>query len=318
MRHPRLRHLKLAVVVLVAGFGVATLAGFLDRLFWLFELATFFRLQYAVVLGALALAALALRLFPAAVAAAILTAINLGVLMHAWAPPAAAASASGKTVEVLLANLEAGNDRYGRMAALVERTDADVVALNELSPDWARELEPSLEGYPYRKRALLGGAYGIGLYSRLPLEHARIARFPVADGPPTVVAELELAGEPVTFVLTHVHTPFAGSIHERQLQALAAARPEMNERLVVCGDFNAVPWSGPLGDLRAEAGLHGSSDALDASWPTWGGLLGVPLDDCLTSDGVAVVSRSRGPDIGSDHYPLIVELAVPPGGSDGS
>lgn len=303
--------------MLVAGLGVATAAGFLDRRSWVFELATFFRLQYAIVLGVLALAALALRFFPAAAAAAILAGVNLAVLAPAWAPRAAAARTSGETVEVLLANLEVGNDHYAQVARLVQETDPDLVALNELSPAWARGLERSLELYPYRKRVLLDGAYGIGLYSRLPLEHARIAHFPALGGPPTVVAELELAGEPVTFVLTHVHTPFAGSIHERHLQALAAARPSMTRRLVVCGDFNAVPWSGPLSDLREDTGLHGSSDVLDASWPTWGSLLGVPLDDCLTSDGVAVVSRTRGPDIGSDHFPLVVELAVTPGERDG-
>jgi endonuclease/exonuclease/phosphatase (EEP) superfamily protein YafD len=141
---------------------------------------------------------------------------------------------------------------------------------------------------------------------------AKVVRFP-ADGPPTVVARLRVAGKPVTVVVTHVHTPFAGSIHVRQLDALAAARSQFGERAVVCGDFNTPPWSGPLRDFASDTRLHDlyGSDAWSAySWPTWGYVLRVPIDNCFVSNGVVVTGHHDGPNVGSDHRPLVVDLSV--------
>jgi len=46
------------------------------------------------------------------------------------------------------------------------------------------------------------------------------------------------------------------------------------------------------------------------SWPTWSSLLRVPLDNCLVSSRVVVTAHRDGPDIGSDHRPLVVDLGV--------
>jgi endonuclease/exonuclease/phosphatase (EEP) superfamily protein YafD len=117
---------------------------------------------------------------------------------------------------------------------------------------------------------------------------------------------------PVTFALVHVHTPFAGSVHARELRALAAARPSLGRRLIVCGDFNTVSWSSQLTDFRRATHLTDvfRGDWHAYSWPSWTPLLAVPLDHCLISGGLAVRERHFGPNIGSDHYPLVLDVAV--------
>jgi endonuclease/exonuclease/phosphatase (EEP) superfamily protein YafD len=156
-------------------------------------------------------------------------------------------------------------------------------------------------------------AYGIGLYSRVPLVSAEVARYP-ADGPPTVVARVLVAGKPTTVVVTHVHTPFAGSIHVRHLNALgAAARSGFGRRVVICGDFNTPPWSGPLRHFAAEGhvrDLYGGRAWAGYSWPTWSFALRLPLDNCFVSGGVTVTAHHDGPSVGSDHRPLVVDVAV--------
>jgi endonuclease/exonuclease/phosphatase (EEP) superfamily protein YafD len=306
---------RIAVTAVIALLGGATLLGLLDRVAWPFELLTIFRLQYAGLLLVLVLFALLLRLRRAALAAGALALVNLALV--AGPPqdlvPTAVAAGPSEPVRVLLVNVEVGNEHYADLVRVVDEVAPDVIGVTELDPAWARELTRRLPEFSHRLVVPQDDAYGIGVFSKLPLDDAHVERFPAADGPPTIVTGLEPAGaEAMTLVVTHVHTPFAGSIHERHLHALADARPRLGARLAVCGDFNTVPWAAAFRRL-AETGL---TDVYDGnvpgySWPTWNPLLRLPVDNCLVGGGLRVAAHEHGSDIGSDHYPLIVDLAVP-------
>lgn len=298
------------IVVLV---GIATLLGLLDRYVWVLELADVFRLQYLVVLVAAMVAALGLRRPRLAAVAGGLAVLNAAVVGISFAPPASAAAgpASGN-LRLLIANVEVGNRRLDAVERLVSSSGADVVGVTELTPAMAAHLTRALPAYDARLVAPRGDAYGVGVFSRVPLLSARVEHYP-AGGPPTIVARVRVAGKPVTVVVTHVHTPFAGSIHVRHLRALAAARPGLGKRLAVCGDFNTPPWTAPFRRLEREAGLaslYGPSAWTAYSWPTWSPALRVPIDNCLVSGGLVVRSHDDGPSIGSDHFPLVVDLAI--------
>lgn len=293
--------------------GVATLLGFLDRFSWVFEPLTFFRLQYAVVLVGAMLFALALRRLPLAALALALAAANLAVIAP-FRSAQPTPSAGGDSVRLLVFNVDAGNHRYGELTGFVEEVDPDLIGLTELTPAWTRALGPALAGFAQRRLAPRANEYGIGLYSRRSLTRTQLARFP-ADGPEAILARFELDGRPITFLLAHVHTPFAGPIHHRELEAIAAARATLGSRLIVCGDFNTVPWASAFRRFVSSTGLTdlyaGSWPAY--SWPTWSPLLRVPLDHCLVSGGLTVVARRFGPDLGSDHFPLVVDVATTAG-----
>jgi endonuclease/exonuclease/phosphatase (EEP) superfamily protein YafD len=305
------RGIVTAVVLVV---GLATLLGLLDRVFWVFETADVFRLQYLVLLLAAALAALILRRSKLALVAVVLAAVNAAVM---GIPVAATATAVGArprgSLRVLVTNVAVGNTDFAAVDRLVAQSRPDVLGVIELTPPMARHLRAALPLYRVRVLEVRDDAYGIGVYSRLPLLSAKIARFP-SDGPPTVVARVLVAGKPVSVVVTHVHTTFAGSIHVRHLDALAAAaRSQLGKRVVVCGDFNTPPWSGPLRDFAADAhvrDLYGGRAWAGYSWPTWGYGLRVPLDNCFLSNSVAVTGHHDGPSVGSDHRPLVVDIGV--------
>jgi endonuclease/exonuclease/phosphatase (EEP) superfamily protein YafD len=301
------RALRAAVALL----GLATLLGYLDRLSWFFELGTFFRVQYAVLLAALALVAAVLRDVVAAALAVALAALNVATVAPHWTPRHPGPPIGRDALRMTFANVDVSNHDHRATLAYLRGRDSDVIGITELSPSWRAALAPLLRSYPYRLAAVEDDAYGIGLFSRRPL-HGRIEHLP-AGGPATVVASLRLANRPVTLVLTHPHTPFgphAGGLHQQQLRALARARPAWGPRTIVCGDLNTPPWSGPLRSLLHAAHLADSHRGygLESSWPSWGWPLRVPIDNCLVSPGLAVTSRSRGPDVGSDHFPLDVTL----------
>ena len=308
------RLVRAVVTGLVLLVGLATLLGVLDRVWWIFELADVFRLQYLAVLVVSALEALALRRPRLAVLAATLALVNVAVLGISLTPTATASGEPARgSLRLVVANVEVGNTDFAAVGRLVTRTHPDVFGVTELTPAMARHLARELPQYHGRVLEPRGDAYGIGIFSRVPLRSARVVHLPADGGPPTAVVSVRLAGRSVAVVVTHVHTPFAGSIHVRQLEALAEARPSLGERVVVCGDFNTPPWSGPLRDFAGSAGLrdlYGGHAWRGYSWPTWSSLLRVPLDNCFVSSGVAVTDYRDGPNVGSDHRPLVVDLGV--------
>jgi endonuclease/exonuclease/phosphatase (EEP) superfamily protein YafD len=313
------RRISRGLTVVVRGvvwfLGALTLLALLDPLSSYLELLTFFRIQYAALLLLAALVALAVRLPRVALAALLLVGVNLAVVGPTWVSPRSEAGPSSGSLRLLMINLESGNTQHAEVSRLIAETDPDVVGLVELTPSWAGALAPALSRFPSRRIETQEGAYGIGLYSKSSFREAKVEHF-AGDPAPSVVARLDLGGGPFTLVLTHVHTPFAGDVHRRQLEALADVRKALGERVAICGDFNAVPWSSSFRHLASAADLTDSYGGhwLEGSWPSWGTVLRVPLDNCLVSHGVAVLERERGGDVGSDHFPLIIRF----GSSEGS
>ena len=171
-------------------------------------------------------------------------------------------------------------------------------------------LEPGLSSYPYRSLQPEEGAYGIGLYSKLPLSASRIERFP-AGGSPSVIATVPLGDSDIAFIVTHIHTPFAGGARSRQLEALTDALQLLDAPPVICGDFNSVPWSRPIDQLADQVDLrsiHGRF-GLPGTWPANAWPLRIPIDNCLLDQAIGVTESRVRPSIGSDHLPLIIDLA---------
>ena len=299
------------IVWLVALVGGLTLLGLLDRWNPYLELATQFRLQYAALLGVAAVVAIAFRLVPHAITALFLAGLNLFVISQVES--AVEAGAHSDRLRALIVNVNAANRDYDSVGRLIAQTDPDLVGVIELTPAWVNGLEPALERYPDRRLEPQHGAYGLGLFSRLPLVAGHIQRFP-ANGSPSVIAEVALGGRTVRFVVTHVHTPFAGGVRRRQLQALATELRKRDSPVILCGDFNAVPWSQPIRDLAAAADLRSIQGrfGLSGTWPANARLklLRIPIDNCLVGDAIAVAGRHIGRDVGSDHLPLIVDFAL--------
>jgi len=95
-------------------------------------------------------------------------------------------------------------------------------------------------------------------------------------------------------------------------QALPAALAAMPPGpVLVAGDFNCTPWSPFFADLVAATGLSDSARGFGV-WPTWNSTLlplGISIDHVLVSDGLVTRNHRVGGDVGSDHFPVIVDLA---------
>ncbi len=85
--------------------------------------------------------------------------------------------------------------------------------------------------------------------------------------------------------------------------------------VLILGDLNSTPWCPPLRRLLASTGLRPAWRGHAwgaATWPAQVPFLRIPLDHALLDPSLVCTSYRTGPDIGSDHFPVLIELRHSP------
>jgi endonuclease/exonuclease/phosphatase (EEP) superfamily protein YafD len=192
----------------------------------------------------------------------------------------------------------------------------DVVALEDVTPPLARALVA--RGFRPARGMVSTMIFSRGLAVLPPIQipfrdwallpdFAR-ARFraPGASGAFSVVA----------IHLTRPNQGDTGAAGERMAELLAR---QPKDRLIIVGDFNLTPWSFTLARLDRRLGLERRDRAV-ATWPAcprpgpWPVCVPpfLPIDHVYAGPAWRTVAITRGPRLGSDHYPLVVDLALEP------
>lgn len=303
-----------AVVV----FSLASLFG--RRPF--FELATHFKLQYALASTLCAAVLACVRAWKSVVLAVCCAALSWAYVipfyLHGGAETNLGAESGGETRLVLMfANVEGNNTEYGALLSSVGEVKPDVLALAELTPEWwSRVREPLARDYPYAESLPKQGGSGLALFSRFPLEDAEA--FDVDDSTHSLMrARVLLPHATLQLLLMHPPTPMRLDKFAYRAGQFARASELMNSETgprAIVGDLNATPWSpyfqellrgSHMRDVRQGAGLL-------PTWPAYlPSFLRIPIDHCLVSEEVRVRGVRTGPRTGSDHLPLVVELGLP-------
>ncbi len=186
----------------------------------------------------------------------------------------------------------------------------------EVTDGWHDVIDALKDDYPYSKAVPRPDNFGIALMSRIPLDEVQVREFGDA-GLPSIVARLEWSGERLTLIGTHPLNPGTiGSwrLRNDQFQALADFCRATTGPLILAGDFNSTSWSAHFDTLLDGTRLRDTRAGfgVQVSWPAWSALLRIPIDHCLVSPELAVRDRFIGPHIGSDHYPVVVDLVLDP------
>lgn len=308
---------RIVLGALVAALACATGATFLGPLHWTAELTTHFRVQLAVgASGLVALAAVARQPFWAIAALLLGIAQAVPVLDSLRdASPVETTADAGPPLRVLLANVLTRNRAHERLLAFVREEDPDIVGLLEVDRHWIAALEPLRASHPYRIEHPRSNNFGIAMYSRIPFE--TIALRPLGHpGLMAVVAELRFDDEPLALALAHPVPPVSGTnarLRNLQLDRLAEWRGEFEGHpFILIGDLNATPWSPRFAQLERRSGLRNAArgHGYFPTWETEAPHLALPLDHCLLSSGLRAVAFATGPDIGSDHRPVLVDILL--------
>ena len=249
----------------------------------------------------------------------LLVAVHLFWAVPEMLPGNAQDAAPGSArLRVMSANLYYDNGHAERLGAQIRAANPDVLVLVELSPLTLARVRSSgaLDTYRYREVREREGAFGAAIFSRFPL---RDAAAPMVGGAMSLRATVEV-DENRRFVMYAVHTisPTSGAFTSRWRQQLTALRHEAQDAtlpVLMAGDFNATRDHRPFRQL-VDAGMRDAHDVVGDGWqPTWSArAVVVPpmlrIDHVLASPAFAVTGLDVGRDFGSDHLPLIADLAM--------
>ncbi len=306
-----------AVGIGLVATAAAALAALLAPLGWPFELFAHFRWQVGFAAFALLLASLLLRRpwMMALASACLLLQLLPGALASRAVARDTSMACGGAPLRVATANVQFSNADHGRLLAWLEQGGADIVALQEVTPAWAVALESLAASYPHRRLLPRDDPYGLALLSKWPLRAVKPADF-AADGLPSLVATVEVDGRPLQLVVLHTHWPVVPGLQKSRdlaLQRAAAVARQRPEATILLGDLNLTPYAPAFGRLLLESGLRDAFD--NRGWrPTWqAGLwpLALPIDHVLVPQGSCEVTAAIGPEVGSDHRPVLVGLHLP-------
>jgi endonuclease/exonuclease/phosphatase (EEP) superfamily protein YafD len=279
---------------------------------WILDLFAHFRWQYLLI-SAVVLAVALWRRARWIIAAAGLTLLLNAVLIGrlAWAEQGDGGSqAADGDLTVVALNVQRVNSRHQDVLAYLRAVDADVIVLLEVDPQWLQALQPLQESHPHLLAQPRNDNFGIALFSRIALADAGTPVLGEA-GIPSITATLRHAGRELVLIGTHPPPPVGGrlaGLRDRQLRALAARVAAESRPVVLVGDLNATPWS--HGVRLLTAGTLGFRGASRPWLPTWraGSVLAVPIDHALCTAPLVITAHEIGPDVGSDHRPVLVRI----------
>ncbi len=232
--------------------------------------------------------------------------------------PRAVSSGRAQKLRVATANVRFNNRNPIALGRELAGWEADVLFLQELTPDHLVPFKEAgaFERYPYSYVDARYGSFGGGIWSRYPLSEGETFTL---GGYPFVRAVADVDGQPVRLVNVHAKAPsrnWAVPFWKEQLAGLGREARADSRPVVIAGDFNATYGHRPFRDLLA-AGLKEAHIEAGRGWAvTWprGGRVIPPvyrLDHVLVSSDVAVLGVREGRGKGSDHRPVIADLALP-------
>ncbi len=252
--------------------------------------------------------------------------------------------ADSHNLRVGVSNLYGANRHFMQFGEWESTSRPDVLLLQETEEKWPTYLKGIESEYPHREYVnhhVWG--FSAAIFSRHPIVAYEIINIPHEEFP-VQRAVIEVEGAQVAIYNLHLFP--SSPIRVRQNTALRESLLREQLPYIVCGDFNATPWS--RGQRQLMDGLPLRNAAFGFGYvPTWparmmpvlhaleaialgrprgtlrfstaerfapfmASYLGIPLDHCYVSQEIGVADFQRGHGINSDHLPFTIDLHLPP------
>lgn len=301
--------------LLCVGSILGLVAGIFGRLHFLLDMCAQFRVQAVVVLllGGFVVLMYSRKNILGAIpfAVGIIVAGSLYPYSRVFPPD----PPGGPTTRILIFNVLTGNKKMDQAIAYMIQQDPDIIVLQEVNSRWMDILQNRLsEEYPHQLSRPRADNFGIAAFSRIAFSSAFIRNPGDQDVPSVELMIKSREGKDFRIIGTHPLPPVS---HENwqsrntQLKAIAENVRDSAIPTMVCGDLNTTPWSPFFRDFMRVSGLRPASLGCGIP-PTWTGRtkwLGLAIDYVAVPPEVQIAGRRVGPNLGSDHRPVIVDFS---------
>ncbi len=233
----------------------------------------------------------------------------------------APASVEGPSLRIMTYNVNFGGAGMDLAVAAIAEARADIVCLQETTPQWEAVLRRDLSSvYPHMEFRHAGGAGGQAILSKFDLEEVAYVKQTPGWFPGWIVKARTPLGQ-VQMVNVHLRPPLAeggsvtastylgtGSIRREEVQILSE-KLEAGTAAIIVGDFNenesgkAVAWLRERGFADALRQFDGSANTWE--WRTSVITLRGRYDHVLYSNGLRCTDARVMRRGASDHFPVV-------------
>lgn len=228
-------------------------------------------------------------------------------------------SSSNSNISILVSNVFTYNKRSDKLIDLVNERKPDLFLTLETDKRWENELSCLEKEYKYTVKVPQDNLYGMHLYSKLKLEDTKV-RFIVQEGIPSIHGYVYLRnGKKVRIYCLHPMPPSpsesdTSTNRDAEILMLGRDLKEDKEPVLVFGDLNDVAWSRTTKLFQKISGLldprigRGFFNTFHSKY--W--FFRWPLDHVFHSSDFTLIEIARERNIGSDHFPMYINLNFEP------
>lgn len=297
-----------------AALGVLfTVATFLGRLHWVLDIISQGKQALALCFLGFVIYKLICGSYRTAVLALIPLILNVVPPLLLFLPQQQVAPESPLRIRILQANVLSTNRDSKALLKLIRQSDPDVIVLQEINLQWLKELAVLNAAYPVSAAFPREDNFGAAIFCRDTNAIAQIIFLNDPSMLPLARVKLTVSNKPLTITGVHLLPPLNKAYWKERnwyAEELAAELARIDTPQIVTGDMNNAPWAARFNDFTKSSGLLDCAQGRGAlgTWPTHlPPILRLPLDHCFHSKDVIITTRRRGPRIGSDHFPLVIE-----------
>jgi endonuclease/exonuclease/phosphatase (EEP) superfamily protein YafD len=156
-------------------------------------------------------------------------------------------------------NLSARNSTYFDLLRTIKKTKADIVSLQEVTPDWNLILRDSFaDEYPHHCEAMGEGFQKIYLYSKYPFLHCDTF---YCESSPNIQVSLRTPRGLLNIIDSYIHPPLFTSAYEHlkcQLDSIGRRVRNSSAPSITVGEYNIHASSAEIQDFRTISNLKDS------------------------------------------------------------
>jgi len=218
-------------------------------------------------------------------------------------------------IRLLVGNVLMENKSFDQYLAQIKEIAPDIVFLVETHDVWRDKLKDLETEYAYTYALPLPDFNGMLFYSRYPILQVE-ERYLVQAHIPSLTIDLDVGHTwPLKFYGVHPRPPRPEDDTadlDKELSFIANEVGHLSVPVIVTGDLNDVGWSSTTKRFLRMSGLldprHGRG--LFNSYNAKNPIIRWPLDHVFHSKHFSLITMKRLEPCGSDHFPLLINLAL--------